>query len=452
MKRTTLSFGNVVLSGTLVAMGGLIVSALIPGGKSAQAGDDNNVAPYAIGAPLPGLDPSLVQLFEDGKKSFTHSFTPAEGLGPVFNAASCVTCHAAGGTGGGDPVGVGSPFNVTRFAYINDGVFDPIRDLGGQVLAIKSIKDNGVPDCTISGETLPPIANAISIRNTPPVFGFGLLDAIADSEILRRQNIGIDGIHGFANWGIELQAVDQTAIPGFPMSPYGPVRVGRFGWKAQTATLFQFSAEPLNAELGVSSPFFPQEHSPTGSKLAALLPPTCNVATNAVNDPNNVVSTNLYHFQALLAPPPTLPKGDVARAGERIFRQLGCQHCHTEAMVTGPRYNLLLADGSTVRVPQLESQIVHAYSDLLVHFMGDALSDGNGVNMGVVNGRAAGRYWRTTPLWGFRFKESYLHDGRTGDTAEAILAHGGEGQASRDRFASLTPPDRAALIAFLNTL
>lgn len=455
MSRSMLSLSKILFTGALSLLGGVMAGHFSGSGNTAHAGDENAAAAsYAIGSALPGLSPDLAQLFLNGQAVFTKNFTAAEGLGPTYNEVSCVTCHGAGAIGGGDPIGPGATtFNVTHFARDTQGWFDPLRDLGGLVIQKKSIRNTSTPNCTMLGEVVPAAANIVSTRNTPPVFGFGLLDAIPDAEILRRQTMNVDGVNGFANWGMELQAVDAEVVPGIPLPVYGPMRVGRFGWKSQTATLFQFSAEPFNIELGVTSPFFPQEFTSQGTRFASQLPPTCNVADHAVNDHDNSLSVALYQFQALLAAPPTLPKNDDAKEGEKTFNQMGCENCHAAELRTGDTYNLLLKDGTSVRVRQLENRVVNAYSDLLVHDMGPGLADDpSGATMGRVMGRADGRHWRTTPLWGLRFKQAYLHDGRTNDVATAILAHGGEATNSRNRFAALSPSAQQQLVAFLRTL
>lgn len=455
MSRATLSLSKVLLTGAIAVMGGVMAGHITGRGSAAHAGDESAAAAtYTVGSALPGLSPQLLQLFVNGQATFNKNFTAAEGLGPIYNEISCVTCHAAGAPGGGDPLGPGATqFNVTHFGFDNQGYFDPLRDLGGLVIQKKTIRDTSHPDCTMAGELVPSVANAVSIRNTPPVFGFGLLDAIPDAEILKRQGLNLDGVNGFANWGMELQALDPEPITGTPLANYGLPRVGRFGWKSQTATLFQFSAEPFNIELGVSSPFFPQEFTPAGTRFAAQLPATCNVADHAVNDFDNSLSVSLYHFQALLAAPPTLPKNNAAKEGEKTFRRIGCENCHAAELRTGERYNLIVANGSSVRVRQLENRVVNAYSDLLVHDMGANLADDpSGSTIGRIMGRADGRHWRTTPLWGIRFKKALLHDGRTTDIATAVLEHGGEATNSRNRFAALTAAEKNQLVAFLNTL
>jgi CxxC motif-containing protein (DUF1111 family) len=407
------------------------------------------------GQPFAGMSPQLQQLFTEGLTVFQHQFTPQEGVGPVFNETACQTCHGGLGgiPGGPDLTGVGSIHNVKHVGFDNLGYFDPMRDFGGSLIERQSIATDGVSGCSIQGEVVPAAANILSVRNTPAVWGFGLVDAIPDDEILDHQNLGVDGVRGVANWGSELQAVDTAPNPQTPqLQDFGHPRVGRFGWKSQTATLEQFSLEPLNTELGVSSQFFPQEHTPNGLRFASALPAACNVATSNPNDADSSTGLSIYHFQALLAPPPQLPKNGDARRGEHLFFASGCQQCHVPDAYTAPEYHMLLADGSTVRVPELENQVFHPYSDFLMHDMGAVLADNGGTTVGRIQGRARGNQWRTTPLWGIRMKATYLHDGRTTSLDAAIDAHGGEAQVVSDRYRAMTPAQQGELIAYLLTL
>jgi CxxC motif-containing protein (DUF1111 family) len=417
-----------------------------------------------------------LSLFDQGKERFLHEFSPDEGLGPVYNETACQTCHGglAGIPGGPDALGLGSVHNVKHVGFGNLGFFDPMPDFGGPQLARQSIAHDGFPTCKIAGETVPAAATILSIRNTPAVLGLGLIDAIPDAEILARQNLGVDGIRGVANWGTELGTVENVANPLVPMlRDFGPPRVGRFGWKAQTATLEQFSAEPLNTELGISGKFFPQEHTDRGIRLVSSLPNACNTVVpkgcpgrgmsttarkqpeclaTAPDDPDSAQALAIYHFQALLAPAPRLAQAAEASWGRDVFDHVGCAHCHVAEAHTGDEYHLRLLDGTSIRVPALERQTFYPFSDFLMHDMGPDLADDHGKTVGRVQGRARGNLWRTTPLWGIRLKATYLHDGRTTSLDEAIRAHGGEGRIVRDRYASLSEADRSAILAYLLTL
>jgi CxxC motif-containing protein (DUF1111 family) len=187
-------------------------------------------------------------------------------------------------------------------------------------------------------------------------------------------------------------------------------------------------------------------------KYASALPAACNVATSNPNDADSSEALAIYHFQALLAPPPRLPPTDAASRGEHLFFRSGCQQCHVPDAYTAPEYHMLLADGSTVRVPELENQVFHPYSDFLMHDMGNVLADDGGKTVGRVQGRARGNQWRTTPLWGMRMKATYLHDGRTTSIDAAIDAHGGEATTVVGRYEAMTPAEQGDLIAYLLTL
>lgn len=428
------------------------------------------------GDPLAGLAPDLVEMFKAGKERFLHQFSPEEGLGPVYNETACQVCHGglSGIPGGPDALGLGSIHDVNHIGFDNGGYFDAMPDFGGPQLSRQTIADDGYPRCRIAGERVPPIANAVSIRNTPAVLGSGLIDAIPDDAILARQNLGIDGIRGVANWGIELQGVDDAPNPlVVQVLDLGPARVGRFGWKAQTATLEQFSAEPLNTELGISGRYFPQEHTDKGLRQVSHLPNDCNVVVpkgcpsrthsgaaqlqpeclaTEVDDPDSSQALAIYHFQALLAPAPTLPRGAVALWGGEQFARIGCAECHVAEAHTGSEYRMRVAGGEFVRVPQLENRTFQPFSDFLLHDMGPALADDAGKTVGRIQGRARGNFWRTTPLWGVRLKAAYLHDGRTKDLHDAIAAHGGEAQVARDRYVGLPPAAQQAIIDYLLTL
>ncbi|MBL8952482.1 MAG: hypothetical protein JNK82_17010, partial [Myxococcaceae bacterium] len=384
------------------------------------------------------------------KAAYEHDFTLAEGRGPIFRAAACVTCHGHPVTGGSDN---GTSNNVPHFMINNDGNYYLAFELGGPVVQHLSIAgEPGAEGCSMAGETLPTVPKiSTSDRHSPPVFGFGALDAVADEDIFAfagRKPYKHPSVIGAVNWSNELQGLVRLWAFTFDANrraPSGPVRAGRFGWKSQTGTLFQFTTEPFNIELGVSTPFFPREFSPDGSPLPLGHP--CQKAAATPNDVGSKGSIELFHFQALLAPPPPLlPMTLKAHIGKAVFAAVGCADCHRPALKTVEDYYLPLADGTAHRVDALSDKIIFPYSDLLIHDMGPGLEDGR------VMGRASGRFWRTTPLWGLRFKTRYMHDGRTDSEEQSILLHGGEGQYSTDRFIALPRWQKDALLEFLEHL
>ena len=399
------------------------------------------------GEPLPGLTADELAKFQQGKALFEHSFLPAEGLGPLFRAQSCVTCHFSPSTGGGDPT---TTENVIHYTIRGAGLYYQAFELGGPVQQHKSIKSlPGGSACQLEPDVIPLHQKGVgtSPRHSPPVFGFGLLDAVSDEELLSWEGARSwksPGVYGLANWGVELEGLGKLRafnLDGGRVQPIGPPRVGRFGWKSQTPTIFQFTNEPFNIELGVTTPFWPRENTPTGAQP----PPECRL-DNQPNDVNSQRTLPLYWFQAFLAAPERGELSAQGRKGEKVFRQVGCLDCHREKLRTVKDYYAAWPDGTPHRVDALSNKTLEPFSDLLLHDMGPGLADVRPM------GRASGLMWRTTPLWGLRHKTRYLHDGSADSVADAILMHGGEGQWSRDAYVALSADERSQLQEFLDSL
>jgi CxxC motif-containing protein (DUF1111 family) len=393
---------------------------------SAQAG---------IGDPLPGLTSEELALFNAGKAQFERDFTPTEGLGPLYNRTSCAACHGLPVTGGSDPEGTDN--NVTHFGIRSSTRFYEAHELGGPVKQGISIAGQpGAETCGLAPEIpefLQPFVPGMitSRRHTPPVFGFGLIDGISDkrltdfagkkpwkrSDVIGGANFGVE-MEGLGRFrGFTLDQVPRTQVTGAP-------RVGRFGWKSQTGTLVQFSAEPFNIELGITSPFFKRENQPSLNPL----PPECLVANSPVNDADGSMSRDLYYFQAFIAPPERGSTGFKEFLGEVAFHAIGCADCHRKTQKTTNDYYAPWPDGTAHRVAALSNKTFHPFSDFLVHDMGAANNDQRQM------GTAGGEFWRTTPLWGLRHKVEMWHDGSITELDDAIAAHGGEGERSRDLY------------------
>lgn len=362
-----------------------------------------------VAPPLPGLSAAQIADFIAGKEEFLNVETVEGGLGPIFNDVSCVACHFEGGAGGG------SRTLVTRFGRVVNGVFDPLTELGGPLLQRKAI----APEYR---EFVPREANVVAQRLTTPLFGAGLIEAIPDASIASYAAVvKPDGIKG------------RAAIVTDPVSAM--TRVGRFGWKAQHATLDGFAADAYLNEMGITSRYFPNENAPNGNqallKLAdKVLDPEDALGAGAQKSDLNLAAD----YMRLLAPVPRLAPNALIKTGEAVFGQIGCAVCHVPSMKTG-----------ISPIGALSSQTVNLYSDLLLHDMG-ALGDG------IVQAPALAQEMRTAPLWGLRLRSLYLHDGRASTVHLAILAHDGEAKAVRDRYAKLPPASREALAAFLNSL
>jgi CxxC motif-containing protein (DUF1111 family) len=368
--------------------------------------------------PLPGLTHDQKLAFARGDAAFGKAFSFKEGLGPIFNQSACESCHP--GDGKSHP-----RTNLIRFGRYDAGVFDPLLEFGGPQLQERSIP-GALP------EAIPAHANAISIRSGPPVFGMGLIETIPDAAILVNadpDDRDSDGISGRANFVAAPTWVTDRA------GPYNGKYLGRFGRKAGVAFLLQQVATAYLQDMGITSDFLPVENPHPQAGILGDDVPDPEVSAATVND--------VVFYLRTLAPPKQGAVTDQVRTGKQLFNDIGCNSCHVPSFRTGPHPTI--AALSRVEVP--------LYSDLLLHDMGDELADN------FVEGEANGREWRTTPLWGLRLFESqlggtafYLHDGRTSDLREAILAHSGEAANARNRFVALSPSDIEALLAFLRSL
>lgn len=365
----------------------------------------------AIGTSLPGLTSAQTAAFNDGRTEFTDVETVDDGLGPVFNGRSCAECHSIGATGG-----AGTQF-VTRFGSRKNGVFDPLSSLGGSLIQVNGIGPADGSAHQFHGETVPASANVVAHRRTTAVFGLGFVDATPDSDffaIAQLQSARKGGVSGRA------ALVDNISA--------GMKTVGKFGWKGQNPTLFQFAGDAYMNEMGITNPQFPNENCPNGNCAELAFNPM-----PALNDTGDGVKA-LADFMTMLAAP---PRGNVtkdANDGEALFERIGCTDCHVATLHTGAS-----------PIAALDRKPYHPYSDFLLHDMG-TLGDG------IEQADASGTEMRTAPLWGLRFLNAYLHDARAATLDDAILAHDGEAKASRDRFAALDAKSKAKLREFLKSL
>jgi CxxC motif-containing protein (DUF1111 family) len=414
---------------------------------------DATLNAFSLAAPnLAGL--SLAR-HEAGDVAFEIAFVPAPaaangGLGPVFDNVSCEACHE--GDGRGRPPLPGEQISSLLFRASVAGAGphggpNPVPGFGGQLqlraisgfdpeinAVISYVERRGrftdgtgfslrVPRYALSGMYIPlPAGVLFSPRVAPAVFGLGLLEAVPEGDILSRadpRDRNRDGISGRANY--VWDAVRQRTV------------VGRFGWKANTPTLVQQTAGAYNGDMGVTSPLFPAE-SCEGQV------PGC--ARHAPEVDDQTVGNVAFYSQTLGVPARRNLDDPDASAGERLFYAAGCAGCHTPTLRTGVLRG----------VPEVSNQEIHPYTDLLVHDMGDGLSDDR------PDFQASGREWRTPPLWGIGLVQTvndhtdFLHDGRARSLLEAVLWHGGEAAGARERVRRFSARERAALVAFLQSL
>jgi len=362
--------------------------------------------PPAPGEPLPGLDAAQRDQFDRGKVIFNRVFEPETGLGPLFNAKACGECHEKPVAGG-----VGDEVEVHATAFLSNGVCDPLADLGGFVYQqqVTPALKNALG---IDKEPVPAKATAQGRRSSPDLLGFGLLDAVPDSEILAYadpDDRNHDGISGRPN-------------------RFFDGRLGRFGRKALVPTLAEFNEGAFPVEIGITVPAVPNEETVAGQPIPAGVDPVPDPELDA----QSVALVNA--FVRFLAPPSPPKLKGASRRGPELFEKTGCAACHVPRLKTGDS-----------DVKALAHREVAAYTDLLLHDMGPTLAD-------ICLGLASPSEFRTEPLMGLRFSEKFLHDGRAASIEEAIRLHGGEAVAARDRFDALPAPEREALLAFLKQL
>jgi CxxC motif-containing protein (DUF1111 family) len=293
---------------------------------------------------------------------------------------------------------------------------DPLTQFGGSLMHDQGIGPAG--ECNFLAEVVPPEANVVAKRRTTPLFGLGLVDAVPDltlRQIAYNQLFNRDGIAGRVSIVPNISAGRDT--------------VGKFGWKAQNPTLFQFSGDAYVNEMGITNPEFAQENCPQGD---CDMIARCNPFPEVNDDGSGVVG--FTDFMTFLAPPPRGPITGAALLGERTFNAIGCVSCHVSTLRTG-----------SSDVAALNKVTFHPYSDFLLHDMG-SLGDG------ITQNRATGRLMRTAPLWGVRKVTTFLHDGRANTLEKAILAHDGQGRKARERYTRLSFWEKKQLIEFLNSL
>jgi len=385
----------------------------VPDGSPAVVTPSGDLAgATTLGGPLADLGGGDLARFTDGQTAFQEVEEVDDGLGPVFNEASCGTCHNA-------PLGGTTGRLETRFGRSVRGVFDPLTNLGGSLIQDHAIGrvTTDTSNVVFFPEHVPRRANVRAGRLTTPLFGLGLVDAVPDATLLDLA---------------AREARNSPATAGTPSMTTeiatGATRVGRFGWKSQNPTLHQFAGDAYLNEMGITNPEFPTENCPQGNCAALAHNPV-----PTLNDDGEDV-TKFADFMSLLGPPPRGPRSSVTELGGRVFGTIGCADCHTPSLSTGDS-----------PVPALSHKTFQPFSDFLLHDMG-SLGDG------IVQGTATARQMRTAPLWGLSARPAFLHDGRARTPQAAILFHDGQGAQARRRYLGLRDSERRALLSFLASL
>jgi CxxC motif-containing protein (DUF1111 family) len=365
----------------------------------------------ALGTPLPGLTPVEFEEFRLGFDDFLEVEASEEGLGPAFNGTSCAACHNIPTIGG-----AGTMAELRAGRRNANGEFETLDDSGDTLFHMFSVPGHGCQPI------LPSDTNVFARRVPIPLFGAGLVEAIPDETLRSLEDPNDrngDGVSGRAALIVDVET--------------GERRVGRFGWKAQHATLITFGADAYRNEMGITNDLFPRESAfgITADQLRVCDP---------FPDPEDVREPrtrrrgidNFASFMRFLAPAGREDVDDQARAGEQVFAAIGCTTCHVPTLETGPSSN-----------PLFHRKAVALFSDLLLHDIGT----GDGIKQGAAESNEI----RTPALWGLRLRRPLLHDG-TATLEEAIRRHAREAELARRGFERLSEADRAALFAFLRSL
>lgn len=365
-----------------------------------------------LDGPVAGLSYDQNRLFLDGDVAFNDEiFTVQTGLGSLFVATSCGSCHA------GD--GKGHPFTtLTRFGQ-TDSTGNKFLHLGGPQL-----QNRALPGYT--PEQIP--AGATFSKFTPPAnTGLGFLELVSDADILAMadpNDTNADGISGIPNYN----HLPAFITPFHNAIPRNDKYIHRFGKKAAAYDLLHQTVNAYNQDIGITSTFQSKD-----------------VYSGLNIDPevsDNTLRKVVFYLQTLKAPIQRNQNDATVLHGKNIFIQTGCENCHKQTLKTG-----------SSNIAPLSNKTFHPYTDLLLHDMGPGLDDG------YTEGSAKTSEWRTPPLWGLGLSPNsqggqffLLHDGRAKSIEEAIQLHGGEAATSTTKFNQLTAADKHALLQFLASL
>ncbi len=392
----------------------------------------------AFEIPAEGLTDQELKRHTDTDPLFDRSHIPLNdhknaGLGPLHNAKSCSACHVLNGRG--RAVLGESLFRVS----LNKGNGDqPVPYIGFQLqdratlgyepeasvvrewITKGNLRRLRTTITTPAGDVLPLEEVARSLRIPPPLIGLGLLEAIPEKDILVNEDINDENNDGIS--GKAVRTTDENGIN----------RLGRFGWKATSATLHQQTVDAYNEDMGLTTPIGPEIN-----KTIEGIP--ADISWEELD--------GVTYYSQTLATPATAQRADtqVVRAGFKVFNDLKCAGCHTAKQQTGFNANAVAG--------VINNQTIWPYTDLLIHDMGPGLDDGV-----AEHGLGETFEWRTTPLWGLGLTKrvnhyvGFLHDGRARTIEEAILWHGGEAEESKNQYVALNKTRQNQLLAWLGQL
>ena len=439
------------------------------GGAATVRKTDQN----AFSLPSANLPPSRRVDFSVGNSFFRSPWviapsttTARDGLGPLFNTNACQNCHIKDGRGHPPTPDAANAVSMLVRLSIPDApefaklieqigvVPEPVYGGQFQDMAVPGVVPEGkvrveytpVPVRFKDGtevELRKPVLQftqlgygpmhpdtRFSARVAPPMIGLGLLEAIPQEAIL-------------ANAAAQAKA--NNGINGRPNQVWDDAQqktvMGRFGWKAGQPNLNQQNVHAFSGDMGLTTSLRPFDDC-TDAQTACKQAPNGNGPDGEPEVSDNILRLVLFYSRNLAVPARRGVNDPEVLAGKNLFFQAGCQSCHT------PKYTT----AANAAEPELANQVIRPYSDLLLHDMGDGLADHR------TEFQASGRDWRTPPLWGIGLTQAvsghtqFLHDGRARNLLEAVLWHGGEAQQAQQQVLSFNAEQRAALLAFLNSL
>ncbi|MNB84823.1 Cytochrome c [compost metagenome] len=439
------------------------------GGSATVRKTDQN----AFSMPSANLPPSRRVDFSVGNSFFRSPWviapsttTARDGLGPLFNTNACQGCHIKDGRGHPPtPDDVNAVSMLVRLSIPDAPAYAKVIEQLGVVpepVYGGQFQDMSVPGVAPEGkvrvdytpvpvrfkdgtevELRKPSLNItqlgygpmhpdtrFSARVAPPMIGLGLLEAIPEEAILANA---------------EAQAKANNGISGRPNRVWDDALqktvLGRFGWKAGQPNLNQQNVHAFSGDMGLTTSLRPLDDC-TDAQTACKQAPSGNGPDGEPEVSDNILRLVLFYSRNLAVPARRDVNAPEVLAGKTLFYQAGCQSCHT------PKYTTV----ANAAEPELANQVIRPYSDLLLHDMGDGLADNRS------EFQASGREWRTPPLWGIGLTQAvsghtqFLHDGRARNLLEAVLWHGGEATAAQQQVLSFNAEQRAALLAFLNSL
>ncbi len=461
--------GWLFAAGACAALGSALA---LQGGDDRRPGGATTVdanGQQAFSFPAANLDDAGRTRFAIGNSFFKRNWVAApastkarDGLGPLFIARSCGACHGLDGRGSPPEFKTLGPTDEAPMALLlrlsnGHGEPDPIYGDQLQNAALPGVAPEGritLRWTAIDGRFAdgsryqlkqphwgvadwaygaPDADLRISPRLAPQLIGVGLLEAIPEAEILanaKAQAAAGGPIQGQPNRVWDAHAKEE--------------RIGRFGWKANVATLMHQTAAAFLGDIGITSSLFPEENC-SPAQTACRKAPTGSQGGKPEIDDKTLADVVFY--QAVLAPPARRQPNDAqVTRGRQLFEQAQCAVCHRPSYRTGtPPFPKLSS-------PALAGQTIWPYTDLLLHDMGEALADHR------PDGRAGGRQWKTPPLWGIGLLKAVnghtrlLHDGRADGVLEAVLWHGGEAEASKQQVLGMSKAERDALVRFVESL